>query len=240
MDKNAGLTVEQKASLEFAYIDALSQPWRDDEKTYGVPNLEKFIERHPEFFVQAVVWTYKRRTGGEDPKEWKVPSEKVQHFAARGHKLLDALVRIPCCEEAEDQRAPSLRKWIDEVRESCRELDRLGVADICIGKLLAHAPVGTDGVWPCEPVREVMEDIQSKSMMEGAHTGLYNSRGVAWRGVGGQQERDLAAKYRGWANALQYSHPFVASELLSGMVKTYEHEAGREDLEADIRRRLPY
>ena len=51
MDKNAGLTVEQKASLEFAYIDALSQPWRDDEKTYGVPNLEKFIERHPEFFV---------------------------------------------------------------------------------------------------------------------------------------------------------------------------------------------
>jgi hypothetical protein len=75
-------------------------------------------------------------------------------------------------------------------------------------------------------------------MMRGAHTGLYNSRGAVWRGERGDQERELADKYRAWANALQYSHPFVASELLMSMVKTYEHEANREDMEAGIRRRL--
>ena len=74
--------------------------------------------------------------------------------------------------------------------------------------------------------------------MEGVHTGLYNSRGVTWRGEGGDQERALADKYRAWANALQFSHPFVASELLMGMVTTYEHEANREDTEAGIMRRL--
>lgn len=83
-----------------------------------------------------------------------------------------------------------------------------------------------------------MEDVHSKRMMEGACIGLYNSRGVVWRGEGGDQERELAKKYRAWTDALQYSHPFVASALLMQVVKTYEAEADREDLEAGVRRRL--
>ena len=112
------------------------------------------------------------------------------------------------------------------------ELSRADIADFCIGKVLSHAPVGKDGVWPCEPVREVMEDIQSESMMQGAHTGVYNSRGVHWRGEGGDQERELAEKYRKWGQALQVSHPYVASKLLMELARTYDHEANREDTEA--------
>ena len=98
-------------------------------------------------------------------------------------------------------------------------------------------PVGGDR-GTCEPVRDVMEDIQSESMMSGAHTGVYNSRGVHWRGEGGNQERELAQKYREWGKALQVSHPFVAARLLMGLAKTYDNEASREDTEAQIRRRL--
>ena len=98
--------------------------------------------------------------------------------------------------------------------------------------------VGKDGVWPCEPVRDVMEEIQSEPMMQGAHTGVYNSRGAHFRGEGGGQERELAAKYQQWGKALQVSHPFVASRLLMGLAKTYEQEATREDTDAGIRRRL--
>jgi hypothetical protein len=127
---------------------------------------------------------------------------------------------------------------VKTVRDACAELGRLDIVDVCIGKLFSGAPVGNDGVWPCEPVRQVMEEVHSKRMMEGAHTGLYNSRGVVCRGEGGAQERVLAEKYRSWANALQYSHPFVASQLLMDMVRTYEHEANREDTQAGIRRRL--
>jgi len=83
-----------------------------------------------------------------------------------------------------------------------------------------------------------MEDIQSERMMEGARTGIYNSRGVHYRGEGGDQERELAEKYRKWGEALQFSHPFVASKLLMGLARTYEHEANREDTEAGIRRRM--
>lgn len=239
MDKSSVLTLEQKASLEFAYIDALSKPWsRSEGDSYGIPNLEKYVEAHPELFVQAVVWTYKRRGDGDDPPEWKVAPEQVQHFAERGHKLLDALGSMPGHDDLGELQVDRLAAWIKKVRDASSDLDRLDVADVCLGKLLSGAPAGKDGVWPCEPVRQVMEDVHSKSMMRGACTGLYNSRGVTWRGEGGNQERALADKYRAWANALQYSHPFVASQLLMDMVKTYEDEANREDTEAGIRRRL--
>jgi addiction module HigA family antidote len=71
-----------------------------------------------------------------------------------------------------------------------------------------------------------------------SHTGVYNSRGVQVRGEGGDQERELAEKYRKWGQALQVSHPFVAAKLLMGLAQTYDHEASREDTEAGIRRRL--
>jgi hypothetical protein len=83
-----------------------------------------------------------------------------------------------------------------------------------------------------------MEDIQSESMVRGAHTGVFNSRGAHWRGEGGDQERELAEKYRKWGLALQMSHPFVASKLLMGLAKTYDNQASHEDTRAGIRRRL--
>jgi hypothetical protein len=118
------------------------------------------------------------------------------------------------------------------------DLSRLEIGDICLGKLLSNAPIGADGVWPSEPVRQVMEDIQSEDMMSGAHAGVYNSRGMHWRGEGGDQERELAARYRKWGEALQFSHPFVSANLHMKLARTYEHEANREDTEAGIRRRL--
>lgn len=83
-----------------------------------------------------------------------------------------------------------------------------------------------------------MEDIQSEDMMRGAHTGVYNSRGVHPRGPGGDQERELAEKYRRWAQQIRMSSPYVASELLMKLTETYEREAVQEDTEAKINRRL--
>jgi hypothetical protein len=159
-------------------------------------------------------------------------------MADRGYRLLEAIERIPGHNHLGELKADLLAKWIGVVRQGAADLSRADIADVCIGKLLSSAPVGQDGVWPCEPVVQVMEDIQSERMMEGARTGIYNSRGVHYRGEGGDQERELAEKYRKWGEALQFSHPFVASKLLMGLARTYEHEANREDTEAGIRRRM--
>lgn len=235
LDKSNEITVEEKARLEFAYIDVLSRPWGRDGG-YGVPNLERYTEANPSLFIQAIVWTYKRKDGREDPPEWKTVGDK-QHLAERGYKLLEAIERMPGHDDLGELKTDRLRKWVDTVRDTCSELSRLDIADVCLGKLFAEAPEGKDGIWPCEPVRQVMEEIQTEALGSGAHTGLYNARGAHWRGEGGAQERELAEKYRRGARTLQYSHPFVAS-VHTSMVSTYEHEASYHDTEAGIRRRM--
>jgi hypothetical protein len=57
---------------------------------------------------------------------------------------------------------------------------------------------------------------------------LSNSRGVHWRGEGGDQERELAQKYRKWGKALQVSPPLRCREAPDRLAKTYDHKASRE------------
>ncbi|KVZ36678.1 addiction module antitoxin [Burkholderia ubonensis] len=237
LDSSPALTLDEKAGLEFAYIDVLARPW-DRQGQHGIPNLERYVETHPELFVQAISWAYKRNDGGTDPAEFHVPSERIADMAERGYKLLEAIQRIPGHNDLDELAGDRLAKWISTVRQSCAQLGRSEIADICIGKLLSFAPVGDDGVWPCEPVRDVMEDIQSEPLMKGAYIGVYNSRGAHWRGEGGEQERALAEKYRKWGQIIQVSHPFVSSKLLMDLAESYDRDASREDAEAGIRRRL--
>ena len=237
LDACGRFDVDQMAALEFAYMEVLRKLW-DEDKGYGIPNLERHIEANPEMYVRALVWTYRRGDKQSDPEPFRVGPDQVKDMAKRGHHLLEAIHRIPGHDDLGNLDARRLAKWIAAVRKMAVELDRVEVADVSIGGLLANAPVGEDGVWPCAPVRDVMEELQLDDVMRGAHTGLYNSRGVHWCGEGGDQERGLAEKYRNWANALQISHPFVSSSLLMGMAKTYEREASREDTASTLRRRL--
>src|SRR5207344_3298514 len=156
LNNSPALTLDQKAGLEFAYIDVLARPW-DTRDNYGIPNLERYVEVHPELFVQAIAWTYKRKDGATDPTEFEVPPERVKTMAQRGYKLLEAIERVPGHDELGQLGAERLAKWIAIVRQSCAELDRTDIADVCIGKVLSCAPVGRDGAWPCESVRDVME-----------------------------------------------------------------------------------
>ncbi len=237
LDGSGVATLEQMASLEFAYIEILSETLSNRDN-YLLPNLERYIEHRPDFFVQAVCWVYKRSDDGTDPVELKVPEEQVSTMAKRGLKLLQSLHTIPGLNDQEAEEGKMLLNWVDTVRDGCLSYRREGKADYWIGELLAHSPTGKDGVWPCEPVREVIEHVQSERMVQGTHIGVFNMRGVHFRGEGGAQERELAEKYLGWSQALRISHPFVSSQLLLGLALDYERDAAREDTNAGIRRRL--
>ena len=75
-------------------------------------------------------------------------------------------------------------------------------------------------------------------MGEGFHVGAHNSRGVHWRGEGGQQERELAEQYRAWAEQLHFEYPYVGG-ILEGIAASYDREASWHDSDAEIEKRLP-
>jgi hypothetical protein len=77
----------------------------------------------------------------------------------------------------------------------------------------------------------------SEHIGRGLHVALRNARGAHWRGEGGAQERVIAAKYGGWAKAMEYTHPRVAA-ILHELEESYLREAEYEDNDAKITRRM--
>jgi hypothetical protein len=106
----------------------------------------------------------------------------------------------------------ALKAWIKEARLLAKVAGRGDIADSRIGAILSASPDGTDGIWPAEAVREVIDDFDSKPMVDGFWIGKRNRRGVTSRMPrdGGRLERDEAAKYRKFAAALAYEYPRTA------------------------------
>jgi len=232
LDGRAGVTRDEMAQLEFLFIDALN------DSKHGIPNLESQIAQSPALFVQAVALTYKRSDEGEDPPEWRIENpEQRAAVASAAFRLLGQMRKIPGTDKNGRIDAPTLAAWLAQVRRLCREYGRADVGDHCLGQLLAKAPEGENGIWPCEAVCEAMEGVASPEVGRGFLIGVRNSRGVHWRVEGGQPERERAAKYRTWAKRLQFDYPFVGG-VLEGISASYEREAGWQDVEAKIMKRL--
>lgn len=234
LDGRPGVTCDEMAQLEFLYIDALG------DSKHGIPNLEAQIAKTPLLFVQAVALAYKRSDEGDDPPEWKIEnSEQRSAMALAAYRLLDKLKKIPGTDENGKINAADLAGWVAEVRRLCCEYARADIGDHRLGQLLAKAPKGEDGMWPCKAVCEAMEAIGSSEMARGFEIGVYNSRGVHSRTEGGSQERGLAERYRSMAERLRFDYPYVGS-ILDGIATSYEREAGWHDSEASVRKRLHY
>lgn len=228
------LSLEDKASLEFTFIEVLTD-LIPEGNSQQILNLEKYLEIHPEFFAQLIIQIYTSARVDKKTERTKDISKPIEQCIVR---LLNSVSHIPGQENAtQEERARTLFQWAETVRHSCAEHDLQTVGDQYLGLLLSHSPSGEDGIWPNEAVRNVIEKIHSQDILWGVYMGLYNSRGPVWRQEGGKQERELADKYRQWLRALEDSHPFVAS-LLKLMVKTYEDEAEQYDKETRKQRRL--
>jgi hypothetical protein len=153
--------------------------------------------------------------------------------ASAAHSLLDKIGKIPGTEENGRIDATVLATWITEARRLCREYARAEIGDHRLGQLLAKAPEGENGTWPCEAICEAMEEIASPEISEGFFIGARNARGVHWRREEGDQERELAAKYHAWAERLHFDYPYVGG-VLESIADSYESEAKWQDSEAKI------
>ena len=227
-ERNA-LGRDEMAQLEFVYFEMF---WPETGKT---PNLEEEIEANPELFCEAISLAYKRDDSDADPE----PSDNDRVMAEKAHKLLGILSRIPGHDEKGVLSADKLTEWVRRAREFCNASGHRSTGDYQIGQLLSKAPDGEDGVWPCAPVREVLDSVLNDNIEEGFQIGRRNLRGVHARAAGGTQERAWAARYEEWAKACDYSFPRVAAAL-RGLAKGYLRDARWEDQEAAVQRRLGY
>jgi hypothetical protein len=141
--------------------------------------------------------------------------EILKQRAENAWYVLTLLDQLPGQSTEQQLDISQLQFWIDKVREECTRRNRKVKGDIYIGKLLSYSPLGSDGIWAHEAVRELLEHYASRDIEHGIELQRLNQRGVTRRnlGEGGRQERDLAEEYEQEAKALRLISPRTAAIL---------------------------
>jgi HPt (histidine-containing phosphotransfer) domain-containing protein len=238
----ADLEAEKLIPLEFALLPLLEHSER------GPKCLLEALMTEPGLFVELLKLAY--RGENEEPRQL---SNREQASARLAHRLLSSLRTVPGlirqehADKAFEKRfdgdvafavgevdREALLTWVNQARETAAECDRLEFCDSHIGQLLAYSPTGSDGTWPCLPVRELIEQLAEDAIEHGLAIGVFNKRGVHFRGPGGEQERAIAERFNGLARATRSKWPRTSS-VLRKIAEQFERDARREDEEDRIR-----
>lgn len=217
------------ATLEWIYFSALQHSERPPRALY------RLMATDPDFFVMLLKALYSSEGGNEAPLTGEV-LENVERIASQAFHVFEDWSRIPGSNDDGTIDGAKLSAWVERARAASAEADRGRVADYRIGVILSAAP-RTDGqAWPPEPVRDVIETVANDDIDQGFLIGRFNRRGVTTRmpNDGGDQERDLAARYRADAKASALLWPRTRA-VLEKIAKGYEADAVREDQSAEQR-----
>jgi hypothetical protein len=191
--------------------------------------LFRALAEHPDLFVDLVCLAFKAK--GDSASEI---DEQSAALARHAYGVLSSWRSVPGLSDGHRIDSHHLRRWVRQARSKRAERDRAEIGDDQIGHLLSGSPVGDDGYWPAEVVRELLEDLASPVIDEAVEIGRLNARGITSRSPyeGGTQERVLSGGYRRSAEALSDEWPRTA-RILKGLADFYDRDARREDAEAD-------
>ncbi|MEU9654972.1 hypothetical protein [Streptomyces chartreusis] len=217
--------------LEWALLPAFTPSLNDSRKA---TLLHKTLSEDPQFFVRMVEFAHSPASSEEVPSH----TDEQVRIAVNAYRLLNEWVTPPGVDPSGQIDANLLEHWISAAREGLETAGRLKVGAGYIGRVLSHLPEGPDGVWPHEDVRDVIEEHLDAATSAGLTAGFLGQRGVVSRSLdeGGKQERELASKYRTFANQLVDEWPKLAASLRS-LSEQLDYFARKEDEEAEHHKR---
>jgi hypothetical protein len=227
--KGSGVDAPRVARLEFAYLRLLN----GHPATPRV--LHNLLKTNPEHFVGLLEVIY--RSKDSDQGEGTERSEEDRARATNAYELLHSWESVPGTRPDGTIEEDALLDWVRKARSLAEEKSRLEVADSQIGNVLAHdTAASADHGWPSVPVRDVIEEIATEDLANGFEVGIYNKRGIHWRAfdAGGDQERNLAKRFRRWTETCKIEWPRTSASL-ARIADGYEREAARADAEAELR-----
>jgi hypothetical protein len=192
--------------------------------------LHRLMAENPAFFVDVISSVYHPKHRDDDTG----PTDETKRIAENAFQLLTTWRTMPGISPDHTVDVGMLRNWIDRTRKVLSEVDRLEIGETHIGHVLAACPTDSDGRFPCQEVRDLLEDLQSEDVEQGFCIELRNQRGVTSRslGDGGEQERTLAAKYRDQAKQYSDMWPRTAA-VFRRLAESYEREARGHDEDAE-------
>lgn len=225
IEESPELSENEIAQIEWALLPVL----RYDE---FIPNrLSKFVAKDASFFAQLVIWAFRSE---KDKRDNRPMDDEMRNKAEVAHDLLWKIAILPG-DSGGVINADALNQWVNDARKLLQDADRVKIGDDQIGTYLSHSPVGSDGVWPHEAVRSIVERVKSSQLDLAIRIGKQNARGMTSRSPwdGGKQERILAAQYYSDAKKIELIYPRTA-EILRSIARDYYNEARRQDWDSEL------
>lgn len=168
----------------------------------------------------------------ENEERESSPSEQKRMRAKMSYQLLSSFHTIPG-EKGGFIDELTLTDWVVEVRRLAKDVGRGNIADEYVGHLLAHSKSSEEnGAWPSKAITAVIEKTASDMVERGIEIERFNMRGVYRKAPdeGGAQERELASRYRRWAE--QTTSPRTAA-MLERIAERWDQDATRADIAAE-------
>ncbi|MEX2244085.1 MAG: hypothetical protein WD716_09605 [Fimbriimonadaceae bacterium] len=222
ISKRADFDLDRLARLELIYFNLLRRQ-RNPEA------LKSVILTRPREAINLVKQFFRADDGTARPgAESHYPGE-IAYF------LMHEIKSVPGALAEGILDSVALQSWHREAMALAKQEQALNGYMHLLGTLFAYSPVGEDGVWPHEAVRAILDELDNARLRGTMVAEINNQRGVhaRRRDAGGQQERELAAKYTVMANAVEVSSP-ESARILRAVADSYEHWGEREDRERDL------
>jgi len=217
-----GFNPTKVAQLEWIYLPVFGAGHHSPKA------LPLALSESPELFVGML--SEASRAEGDEPTDL---SEDRKQRARRATDVLHQFRTVPGADEHGVISSKALLAWVTEARERAAAARRLSIGDYMIGETLSGSGHGSDGAWPHEAVRDVIEHVQSERLDSGIEIGKYNARGVHSRAPGGAQELAIAAEYAKHAEKCADRWPRTAA-LLREMERKYKGEAQWHEAREEI------
>lgn len=224
LDERQDVDREALIGLEWKYLHLLEHSRRPAKV------LLRALSGQPALFVEMLSAAFKPSDDSAIVDPEPSDMDRAKMVAMHAYRLLELWDVLPGTRDDGTIESPAMERWIAEARRLAKSVGREDIADDRIGNMLSASPVGADGVWPTEAVRDVLDSFRSRAMRQGFIVGKLNRRGVTSRmpREGGQKERNLAVEFRVGAKSIEAEHPFTA-RALEDLAEHYESEARLED-----------
>lgn len=210
---NQNVDLDKLVSLEVAFFPCF-------EPDIMPEGLARLFQNDPIEYVRFIGYAYKKDKSSESEKQGISPEQ-----AQLAYRILHRFNVIPGC-NMDTISAKIFEKWVEEGSEFAKSVGLSQPFENSLGRLLSYAPLGSDGIFPHEIVREYFEKCTSTVVINGFLVGKYNQRGVHTV-TAGAQEKAIAVKYRKDADAIRMDYPRTAA-ILDEFADSYLQESINE------------
>ena len=205
------------ASLELSLRGIIK--WKDMTCTQYI------IKKDPQLYADIINIIYLHE--GEE----KNSKTKEEYEISKSLFNLYYEIHFCPCENNGDIDYCELKEWIDKFNKKLINQKQSKLLGHELGRLFAYSPIGKDGYYPHESVRDIIEELADDRLRSSYVSAECNKRGI-YSPDAGRTEKVMALKYKEHADGVRTIYPETA-KIYDSLYESYYYQSEAERRRAE-------